>query len=64
MSTNTEAIPQDAKPSLAERKKHTATVLWTSETKINLYQSDGKAKVGEERILMMIQTTQAHLCGV
>lgn len=36
-------------------------VLWTTETKINLYQNDGKPMYGERRGLFMILNIQVHL---
>ncbi len=66
MNKSTEATPEDANHSLARRigdepQKFWDKVLWTDETKINLYQSDGKAKVWRKKDLLMIPNIQAHL---
>ncbi len=62
MITSTEATPEDANHSLARRigspgwnlyrdepQKFWDNVLWTDETKINLYQSDEKATVWRKK---------------
>ncbi len=66
MNKSTEATPEDANHSLARRtgdkpQKFWDKVLWTDETKINLYQSDGKLKVWRKKGLLMIPNIQAHL---
>ncbi len=52
------------KPLISKKNRRRASkilVLWTDETKINLYQSDGKAKAGRKKGLLMIPNIQAHL---